>query len=243
MLSKTITKRITSLQLKKFRQQEQLFIAEGVKVVRELLDAGFYAEYLFATTTANALFPEAVLVHETDMKRISVLVDPAPILGVFRIPQQKEIPKSDIIVVSDGIRDPGNLGALIRLCDWFGIPSLLCSPDTVDIYNPKVVQASMGSLARVQVAYKALPEEFSNTKALIYGTFMDGESIYETPLQIPCYLVFGNEANGIRKETHDFIQKKISIPRYGDLKQTESLNVTTAAAIILAEIRRNFNGM
>ncbi len=242
MLSKTITKRITSLQLKKFRQQEQLFIAEGVKVVRELLDAGFYAEYLFATTTAQALFPEAVRIEETDMKRISVLVDPAPILGVFRIPQQKEIPESDIIVVSDGIRDPGNLGALIRLCDWFGVSSLLCSTDTVDLYNPKVVQASMGSLARVQVAYKALPDVFQNTRALVYGTFMEGQSIYEIPLQVPCYLVFGNEANGIRKETQDFVHQKVSIPRYGHLKQTESLNVTTAAAVILAEIRRNFNG-
>lgn len=242
MLSKTITKRITSLHLKKFRQQEQLFIAEGVKVVSELLNAGYFAEYLLATSAAVEQFPTAIRIEEVDMKRISVLADASPVLAVFRIPAVNHFKMDEITVVSDGIRDPGNFGALIRLCDWFGVSQLLCAPDTVELYNPKVVQASMGSIARVRVTYQDISSTIRKQPATVYGAFMEGESIYKKVLETPCYLILGNEANGIREKTAEIITHKISIPRYGKLQQTESLNVTTAAAIILAEMRRSSSG-
>lgn len=242
MLSKTITKRITSLHLKKFRQQEQLFIAEGIKVVSELLAAGYFAEYLFTTAGTKQQFSVATLIDEAEMKRISALADASPVLAVFRIPKATNFKLDEITVVADGIRDPGNFGALIRLCDWFGVSQLLCAPDTVDLYNPKVVQASMGSMARVRVTYQDISNTIRTQPAPVYGAFMEGESVYNQVLETPCYLILGNEANGIRSETEESITKKISIPRYGKLQQTESLNVTTAAAIILAEMRRNTSG-
>jgi len=141
-------------------------------------------------------------------------------------------------VALDDVRDPGNLGTIIRLCDWFGIKDLICSNKSVDVYNPKVVQATMGSLTRVNIHYVNLPEYLKNYTEAIYGTFMDGANIYKQPLLNEGVIVMGNEANGISSEIEALVTHKIAIPRFGDLQQTESLNVATATAIILSEFKR-----
>jgi len=142
-------------------------------------------------------------------------------------------------VALDAIRDPGNLGTIIRLCDWFGVKQIVCSEATVDVYNPKVIQATMGSIARVNVNYVDLNEYLEMTSLPVYGTFMDGATIYKEVLSEEGILVFGNEANGISSEIEMKIKNSIAIPRFGDSQKTESLNVATAAAIILSEFRRN----
>jgi TrmH family RNA methyltransferase len=143
-----------------------------------------------------------------------------------------------LIVALDAIRDPGNLGTIIRLCDWFGIQQLICSNETVDVYNPKVVQATMGSISRVNVSYINLEDFISTTSLPVFGTFMNGENIYSTTLPQEGIIVMGNEANGISKEVENSIQNRLTIPRFGTLQKTESLNVATATAIILSEFRR-----
>jgi RNA methyltransferase, TrmH family len=144
-----------------------------------------------------------------------------------------------LIVALDDIRDPGNLGTILRLCDWFGIHELLCSEQTVDVYNPKVVQATMGSISRVNVTYANLETVLANTKLPVFGTFMDGENIYKANLEKQGIIVMGNEANGISPEIEKIVTSRISIPRFGKLQQTESLNVASATAIILSEFSRN----
>lgn len=139
----------------------------------------------------------------------------------------------------DAIRDPGNLGTIIRLCDWFGIEQIICSVDTVDCYNPKVIQATMGSLSRVSVSYLNINECLQNTKLPVYGTCMDGTSIYSENLPEKGIIIMGNEANGISENIMELISHKITIPRFGKLKETESLNVATATAIVLNEFKRS----
>ena len=143
-----------------------------------------------------------------------------------------------MVLVLDEINDPGNLGAIIRLCDWFGIDQLICSKDTVDCYNAKVVQASMGSLTRVSIFYMDLEAYLKSTKKPTYATLMDGENVYKTTLPNNAILVMGNEANGISKAVLELLDNTISIPRFGNLQQTESLNVATATAILLSEFKR-----
>ena len=144
----------------------------------------------------------------------------------------------ELIVVLDDVRDPGNLGTIIRLCDWFGVKDLVCSLETVDCFNPKVIQATMGSVSRVNVTYLDLPVFLKDTKLPIFGTFMSGTSVYAADLTDKGMLILGNEAYGISNEIEPFITNKISIPRFGALQTTESLNVATAAAIFLSEFKR-----
>jgi len=242
MVSKNQIKLITSLHQKKYRKEHKLFLAEGPKVIKELLKAGFYLEYFFSTQTA---FPEVSssvinLVSESELKKISALTTPNECLAIFRIPEQKKVDESGLIVALDDIRDPGNLGTIIRLCDWFGIKELVCSEETADLYNPKVVQATMGSISRVNINYLNLENFISNTKLAVFGTFMEGKNIYKSDLPQHGIIVMGNEANGISPKIENLVKNKISIPRFGDLQQTESLNVATATAIILSEFKRNF---
>ncbi len=240
MVSKNQIKRITSLQQKKFRADNGLFIAEGLKVIRELLDSDLKLEHLYATTHAFAdVNPErCTIIGESDLKKISCLSTPQTALAVFEIPQPAMIDDHGIIVVLDDVRDPGNLGTIVRLCDWFGIRQIVCSNETVDLYNPKVVQATMGSLARVQVNYTEIVDYLKATNLPIFGTFMNGENIYSQKLPKEGILIFGNEANGISPNVEKMVKNRISIPRFGNLQQTESLKVATAAAIILSEFRR-----
>lgn len=223
---------------KKQRDKHACFVAEGPKVVREFITAGFTLRQLFTTDTELLSHPTASLIAEHELSSISYLTTPNICLAIFAIPTQKHLPDSRLKVALDGIRDPGNLGTIIRLCDWFGISSLLCSKDTVDCYNPKVVQATMGSLARVNVEYLDLEEALANSELPIYGTFMDGDSVYSNALPEQAILVMGNEANGIRPNIESLISQRISIPRFGALQATESLNVATATAIILSEFKR-----
>ncbi|MEZ0006006.1 TrmH family RNA methyltransferase [Flavobacterium sp. 28YEA47A] len=240
MVSKNQIKLITSLQQKKFRKEHQLFFAEGKKVIQELIHSDFFLENLFSTT---AVFPEVnpkkiLPVSESELKKISALTTPNDCLAVFRMPEAKSINETGLIVALDDIRDPGNLGTIIRLCDWFGISELVCSEETVDIYNPKVVQATMGSIARVNVTYVNLEKFISETTLPVFGTFMDGDNIYKSDLPKEGIIVMGNEANGISSQIEKTVNHRIAIPRFGNLQQTESLNVATATAIILSEFKR-----
>ena len=240
MVSKNQIKLITSLQQKKYRKQEQLFFAEGVKVVQELLNSNFELQDLF-TTKQDFLTVSKNKVHaisEAELKKISALTTPNTCLAVFKIPKAVAYEQNGLILALDDVRDPGNLGTIIRLCDWFGIKTLFCSEESVDVYNPKVVQATMGSISRVNVVYGNLEQFLTAAKLPIFGTFMDGSIIYKEKLPTEGIIVMGNEANGISKPIENLVSKRITIPRFGDLQATESLNVATATAIILSEFKR-----
>jgi TrmH family RNA methyltransferase len=241
MVSKNQIKLITGLQQKKYRNEHQLFLAEGVKVIQELLQSNIVLDHLFETESIFEAVPTAqkTLIKEADMKRMSALNTPSSCLAVFHIPVPKPIDFKGLIVALDDIRDPGNLGTIIRLCDWFGVTQLLCSKETVDLYNPKVIQATMGSVSRVQVNYVDLATFISEITLPVFGTFMDGKNIYKESLPSEGILIFGNEANGISPALEQKIKNRIAIPRFGNLQQTESLNVATATAIFLSEFRRN----
>lgn len=239
MLSKSQIKLINSLSQKKYRQKNGLFMAEGIKVIKELLNSNFELERLFSQ--ADIFFTEKdkmQLVEENELKKITKLSTSQTALALFKIPQHTAEVKEDFIVALDGVRDPGNLGTIIRLCDWFGVKQLLCSNDTADCYNPKVIQATMGSIARVEVIYTNLAEELPMLKLPIFGTFMNGENVYESSLPSKGILVLGNEANGITTGIEQIITNKLSIPQFGNAKNTESLNVATATAIFLSEFKR-----
>lgn len=240
MVSKNQIKLITSLQQKKYRKQEQLFFAEGVKVVQELLNSNFELQDLFTTKQDFLTVPKNKVhaISDSDLKKISALTTPNTCLAVFKIPKVKDVVEKGLIVALDDVRDPGNLGTIIRLCDWFGIETLFCSEESVDIYNPKVVQATMGSISRVNVVYGNLENFLTNTKLPIFGTFMDGKNIYQEELPKEGIIVMGNEANGISESVEKLVSERIAIPRFGNLQVTESLNVATATAIILSEFKR-----
>jgi RNA methyltransferase, TrmH family len=240
MVTKNQIKLISSLHQKKNRIAANLFFAEGVKVIQELLESNFELNHLYMT---EMIFDEIetskkTLISESDLKKISALSTPNNCLAVFKIPTSKPITEKGLIVALDDIRDPGNLGTIIRLCDWFGIEQLICSNETVDSYNPKVVQATMGSISRVTITYVDLEDIISKTKLQVFGTFMDGRNIYKEKLPSEGIIIMGNEANGISENLEKIIKNRLSIPRFGNLQQTESLNVATATAIILSEFRR-----
>ncbi|HEU4790980.1 MAG TPA: RNA methyltransferase [Flavobacterium sp.] len=240
MLSKNQIKLISSLQQKKHRFANQLFFAEGVKVIQELVKSNFELEHLYTTNEdfTDVTSNKRSVISENELNKISALSTPNTCLAVFKIPLESKIIESGLVVALDSIRDPGNLGTILRLCDWFGIQQLICSKETVDIYNPKVVQATMGSIARVNVNYVDLDTFITKTKLPVFGTFMDSENIYKTTLPQEGIIVMGNEANGISENIEKLITKRLTIPRFGDLQITESLNVATATAIILSEFRR-----
>ncbi|HCF04005.1 RNA methyltransferase [Flavobacterium sp.] len=240
MVSKNQIKLISSLHQKKHRQTHQLFIAEGIKGIQELLAAHFELEHLYTTQTDFETVTSNLktLVTDADLKKMSALASPNTCLAVFKMSEVKAINSSGLIVALDDIRDPGNLGTILRLCDWFGIQQLICSKETVDVYNPKVVQATMGSIARVNVTYVDLYDFIAKSKLAVFGTFMDGENMYTTNLPQEGIIVMGNEANGISSDIEKIIKNRLTIPRFGTLQKTESLNVATATAIVLSEFRR-----
>lgn len=241
MLTKSQIKFITSLHKKKFRDQYKLFIAEGFKTISEFLDSNIQLQELYTTEVINS-DAKQVLVTEHELKKISALKTPNSALGIFKIPDSRPIDASKLIVALDNVRDPGNLGTIIRLCDWFGVQDLVCSKHTVDCFNPKVVQATMGSLARVNISYLDLAHFLKNQAVTKYGAFMDGDNVYETRLSDTGILLMGNEANGITPNLEALTDRRLSIPRFGKLQETESLNVATATAVLLSEFRRNAIG-
>lgn len=239
MLSKNQIKLIKQLNQKKYRRKHQLFFAEGIKTVKEFLNSDYKLEKIYLTTDLFYLPEENYqLITPAELQKISQLKTPQNVLGVFRIPETEPDHQDGLSLVLDGVRDPGNLGTIIRLCDWFGVKQLVCSEDTVDCYNPKTVQATMGSLARVKVLYTDLNEFIRNNSLPVFGTFMDGKIIYEQALPEQGLIIMGNEANGISKEIEDLVSYRISIPQFGEQKMTESLNVATAASIVLNEFKR-----
>ncbi|TFG76492.1 MAG: RNA methyltransferase [Flavobacteriales bacterium] len=239
MVVKNQIKFIKSLQQKKYRNEYGMFVAEGLKTVGALLDSHYKVEKVYTTQEGALSLAEAnsELITQRELHQMSAMKHPNTVLAVFHIPKPRPIDYGDWIVALDTIADPGNLGTIIRLCDWFGIGSLVCSLNSVDCYNPKVLQATMGSIAGVNIGYTDLESFCANAQVPIYGTFMDGKSVYSQDLTKPGILLMGNEANGISAGLEDLVSQKISIPKFGG-HATESLNVAMATAILLNEIRR-----
>lgn len=233
-LSKNKIKLIRSLRLKKNRDAERLFVVEGEKIISELISEQPNSLEFVCTTNADFQFNRLYLTDHRGMKEISSLKTPGNLLAVVRFPEKNET-VSDLIVALDGIQDPGNLGTIIRTADWFGISKIVCSTDTVDCYNQKVVQATMGSLFRMSIEYTDLGRYLSESKLPVYGALLDGVDMYTTPIEQKGVVVIGNEGKGISDEIKACVTHPIFIPKYGD---AESLNAAMATGIILAEYRR-----
>ena len=246
-LSKNKIKFIHSLELKKIRKEERVFLAEGPKLVGDLL-GHFPCRFLAATPSWFQEHPgidasELVEVSQEDLSRASLLKTPQQVLAIFEQPQytlDPEAVRQSLCLALDDVQDPGNLGTIIRLADWFGIEHIICSQNTVDVYNPKTIQATMGGIARVKV-YTSLPDFIRSLgeDIPVFGTFLNGKNMYEQPLTANGLIVMGNEGNGIGKEVETLINRKLYIPNYPQGKETsESLNVAIATAVICAEFRR-----
>lgn len=239
MVSDKQIKIIKSLKLKKNRIKHNLFVAEGDKSILELITADFNINSLYSIDRQIEGVKNSVIqLSKPELNKISNLSNPKNSLGVFEIPKPKKINYNKLIIGLDNISDPGNLGTIIRLCDWFGLEDLICSFDTVDCYNPKVIQASMGSISRVNITYLDLQKTLENNSLKTYGTYMQGDSIFEIDEIKNGVILFGNEANGINPNLSKVIDKRLSIPRFGKLKKTESLNVANALSIVLSENSR-----
>ncbi|WP_027067975.1 TrmH family RNA methyltransferase [Maribacter sp. Hel_I_7] len=239
MVVKSELKLIKSLQQKKCRNEHGLFVVEGKKTVEEVLNSNMEIYKLF-TVDSNELETGDIpfySISNKELSQISSLKNPNGYLGVFYIPKPTDQILSDWILVLDGVQDPGNLGTIIRLCDWFGITDIICSTDTVDCYNPKVLQATMGSITRVNVQYKDLDAFLNSTQLPVYGTFMDGVSVNNTKLPKKGIMIMGNEGKGISDAIAKLCTDRLAIPQFGEAT-TESLNVASATAILLHEIRK-----
>ncbi|MDF2517600.1 MAG: methyltransferase [Sphingobacterium sp.] len=245
MLSKAQISLITSLQNKKYRKQHGLFIVEGIKSVKEFMASSYQVESIFYTDDANTKVGKIshnIKSHElteAEFQKISTLKSPQGILALVKLPKQQQIDIHELRncynIVLDDVQDPGNLGTIIRTAEWFGIKHIICSIGTVDAYNPKVVQATMGSLARIQVHYVNLHEFISSTDLPVYGALLNGQSIYQTEWRSEGLIIMGNEGNGISAELIALIDQAVTIPRIG---QAESLNVAVATTIFCSEIAR-----
>jgi TrmH family RNA methyltransferase len=246
MLSKSQISLLTSLQHKKFRREHGFFLVEGYKSVVEFTGSGYQVDTIYHT---EAIAPKMLNLSRKinfqeismkDIEKISTLKTPQEVIGLIKIPIWPTLNydslKQRFSLVLDNIQDPGNMGTIIRTADWFGIGDIICSEDTVDVYNPKVVQATMGSLARVNVHYVNLAQILPQIKLPVFGGMLDGENIYNTGFGTEGLLVMGNEGNGISADIERLITTKITIPRAG---QAESLNVAIATAILCSEIKRN----
>lgn len=238
MISKAQIKLITSLHQKKYRIKTGTFLAEGPKIIADLYQAGLRLESLFSTEETTYP-PELVqTISPAEIKKISALKQANTQLAVFHMPKTIALPASGLVLALDAVRDPGNLGTIIRLCDWFGIKQLVCSFDTVDVYNPKVVQATMGSIARVQVHYTDLPGFLHSWGGVVWGAHMEGKSVYAANWPKDLVLVMGNEANGLSQAVRSELDATVAIPSHQDTTGAESLNVAMATSILLSELRR-----
>ncbi len=213
-------------------------MVEGNKIICELFNSNFKVKEILSTDPQKLDRTDIPVTHisENELKKISFLKTPKDSVAVCYLAQEEKLADKNIQLVLDGIQDPGNLGTIIRLADWFGIEQIICSEDTVDFYNPKVIQATMGSFTRVNVVYTDLVKYLSETENVNIGTDMEGENIYTFRKPEKINLILGNEGNGMRPETEELLQKSISIPRFGKSQSTESLNVSMAAGIILGQL-------
>jgi len=241
MLTAHKIKILQSLDKKKFRQKYNLFLVEGNKTLKEIPNSQYQIKEVFCINPSELQFEniEVTQVSPAELKKISFLQHPKDSVAVCEMREEKLLSKVQKQLVLDGIQDPGNLGTLIRLADWFGIEQIICSEDTVDFYNPKVIQASMGSFLRVNLVYENLENYLKNGDFINIGTDMEGENIYDFDFPEKFNLILGNEGNGMRPETEKLLHHQISIPRFGSSQSTESLNVSMAAGIILGQIFSN----
>ena len=246
MLSKSQISLLKSLQHKKDRTEHGLFLVEGYKSVIEFINSSYQVEAIYHT----ASFASKMLnlsqkinlynISVTEIEKISSLKTPQQVIALVKIPAWPALNnakfKKKFSLVLDGIQDPGNMGTIIRTADWFGIGNIICSEDTVDVYNPKVVQASMGSLSRINVHYTNLASVLHHANLPVFGAMLNGENIYNTDFGAEGLIVMGNEGNGLRPEIEKLINKAVTIPRTGS---AESLNVAIATALFCSEIKRN----
>ena len=246
MIGKNTIKWVHSLEMKKNRKREGLFVAEGPKVVGDLLSR-FRLHSVFATdewTGGDRIGADVRLerVDDDTLRRLSFLQHPQQVVAVMEMNKEEkvEVDADRLTIMLDGVQDPGNLGTIIRIADWFGIDSIICSPDTADAYNPKVVQATMGSLGRVSVTYSPLVPLLSSLPAdmPIYGTLLDGKDIYQKELTRHGVIIMGNEGNGISDEVRAMVTHPLLIPRFRQGESAESLNVAVATAITCSEFCR-----
>ena len=241
MISKNQVKYVRQLELKKYRRREGVFVAEGPKVVGDLLAAGFRPRYLFATEDWRGKEENAIvtLVTDEELRKLSFLQHPQQVLAVMETPPPAPARKEQgLMLALDGVQDPGNLGTIIRIADWFGIDTIYCSEDTADAWSPKVVQATMGSIARVHINYTSLAELLDATTLPVYGTLLDGENIYQQELSDEGIIVMGNEGNGISPDIRQRITRRLLIPDFHQGDTADSLNVAIATAITCSEFRR-----
>ena len=238
MLTAHKIKILQSLDKKKFRQKYNLFLVEGNKTIKEIPTSEYIIREIYSVNPSELSLGEltATEISPAELKKISFLQHPKDSIAVCEIKEEIVIKEPAVQLILDGIQDPGNLGTIIRLADWFGISQIICSEDTVDFYNPKVIQASMGSFLRVNIIYKALENYLADDNQPLIGTDMDGTSFYDYEFPEQFNLVLGNEGNGIRPEIENLLTDKITIPRFGKSKATESLNVAMSAGIILGQI-------
>ena len=251
MISKAKIKYIRSLELKKNRLADNVFVAEGPKVVGHLLRV-MRARLIVATqewmscNESECHGAEIIEVSADELRKVSFLQTPQDVLAVFNMPDRNdtdncEVPIGKLSLALDGVQNPGNLGTIIRIADWFGITEIFCSNDTADAFNPKVVQATMGSIARVSIRYVNLSEMLSTLPDgfPVYGTFLDGEDIYQQTLSDEGLIIMGNEGNGISHEVGRLINRRLLIPNFSTSEdRAESLNVAIATAITCSEFRR-----
>lgn len=245
MLSKNDILLISSLKTKKYRQKYNFFVVEGIKSIKELLKSRFEIKKIFSTKEGLFLFKLSnysyQIVKEEELKKISFLSTPNKILALCELPKdnkEKDFFIKNWALALDSVSDPGNLGSILRLADWFGIDKIYASKNTVDFFSPKVIQASMGSFCRVEVIYIDLEIFFDKSDLPIWGAFPKGESVYNQTFPGKGILLLGGEANGISKNLEKYLQKKVSIPTYRPNAQIESLNVATATAILLSHLRK-----
>lgn len=240
MLSINQKKYINSLQQKKFRAQHGTFLVEGEKMVGELIQSDLEIEFVFVVKGHHVKGFEVIEIAEKEMKSISALATPSNFLAVAKQKkQQTDLPQNNLVLVLDNIKDPGNLGTIIRTADWFGINTIICSNECVDAYNPKVVQATMGSIFRSNLIYTDLVEFFQQNKSIpVYGALLEGENVFQKLIQDrKAFLLMGSESFGISKELTTFITNKIMIPKFGN---AESLNVAVATGVLCSAYRQQF---
>ena len=238
MISKNQIKFVRQLEQKKYRKKEGLFVAEGPKVVGDLLRAGFKAHTIFATSEWESQGQTFQEVSDEELRRVSFLQHPQRVLALFFIPTESVPSVSSLSLALDDVQDPGNLGTIIRIADWFGIDTIYCSENTADAWSPKVVQATMGSIARVNIIYTDLQELISKAQVPVYGTLRDGQDIYTQELSKEGIIVMGNEGNGISAPIRKLINRRLLIPQFHE--GPESLNVAIATAITCSEFRRRY---
>ena len=240
MITKNQIKLIKSLRLKKNRTQSGFFIAEGEKIVDELIESDLDSINIFSTSEKYKDLKNHISINSSQLKQISNQKSPNNVVGIFKIPKDQEIDFNANIVALEDINDPGNLGTIIRLCDWFGIKNIICSTNSVDCYNPKVIQASMGSICRVNISYMDFQKLLISKNYNTVAADLEGKNLRDFNFSKNQIIFFGSESNGFSKKLSSQIDHKITIQRYND--NVESLNLATSVGIILSELKSQITG-